>query len=109
MEVEVPRTRFQVCLHSWLRRRRQLARRLVQLINVDPIGSQVAEQKIIAGWICLGHVSMRSVVAAVCKPVAKAILSLMGAQRTGWNALHVGRVAQRPVRFYGRYHDGAVP
>ena len=45
--------------------------------------------------------------AAVCKPVARAILSLMGAQRTGWNALHVGRVAQRPVRFYGRYHDGS--
>ena len=50
---------------------------------------------------------MRCVVAAVCKPVARAILSLMGAQRTGWNALHVGRVAQRPVRFFGRYHDGS--
>ena len=45
--------------------------------------------------------------AAVCKPVARAILSLMGAQRTGWNALHVGRVAKRPVRFFGRYHDGS--
>src|SRR6266436_8599720 len=56
---------------------------------------------------------MRSVVAAVCKALwnelsmKRAILSLMGAQRTGWNALHVGRVAQRPVRFFGRYHDGS--
>ena len=46
--------------------------------------------------------------AAIRKAVGRAVLSSARSQRAGGDALHIGGVAQRTVRFYGHYGDAST-
>src|SRR5712692_6146888 len=104
MEVEVPRTRSWVRLHKRLRGGGQFSGRLVEFVNVDPVGSEIAEKEEITGWIGLGHVRVRRVVAAIGEAIGWTIRGVMRPQRAGGDILHVVSVAKRSVRLYR--HDG---